>query len=616
MRRATVKKDEALFKNDSKVDQKVIAKVPTFDITKISFELKCKNESQKNLVNLINKNEITICSGPAGTGKAQPLTSPILTPDGWVTMADIEIGDKVISVDGNSTIVTGTYPQGIKDIWELTFSDGTKTECCSEHLWHTQTEKDRNNRKWSKTINGKRSRYKSEEKGSVKSTLEIVDTLYTKRGRINHTIPIAEPINFNEQDVEIDPYVMGALLGDGCFRGYVGFSSADEEILNTISESIDDDMELTYRDEYDYVIVKSIKNKKQNKYVSYLKKLDLFNKKSTEKHIPKCYLFNSIENRIKLLNGLMDTDGTISKDGTFVSFCSTSIELINGVKELVQSLGGIATDHTPKKYTYNGEKKIVKTAYTLTLKMNPNINPFSLKRKFDLVIPKTKYKPTRYIVAAKLIGKKEAKCISVDNPSHLYVTNDYIVTHNTFIACGQALKLLKKDDKFTKIILVKSVTELEGEGIGYLKGSLEEKMYPYTLSFLDNFNKIIGEDNTKRMLDMKMIEVLPLAYIRGRSIDNAIIIVDEAQNISLKNMRSTMTRIGEYSKMIITGDSKQIDMKNRRLSSLDTVVKMFNEKTGVGTMTFQVSDIVRSKVVMMIENEFDAWEESNADKMK
>ena len=616
MRRATVKKDEALFKNDSKVDQKVIAKVPTFDITKISFELKCKNESQKNLVNLINKNEITICSGPAGTGKAQPLTSPILTPDGWVTMADIEIGDKVISVDGNSTIVTGTYPQGIKDIWELTFSDGTKTECCSEHLWHTQTEKDRNNRKWSKTINGKRSRYKSEEKGSVKSTLEIVDTLYTKRGRINHTIPIAEPINFNEQDVEIDPYVMGALLGDGCFRGYVGFSSADEEILNTISESIDDDMELTYRDEYDYVIVKSIKNKKQNKYVSYLKKLDLFNKKSTEKHIPKCYLFNSIENRIKLLNGLMDTDGTISKDGTFVSFCSTSIELINGVKELVQSLGGIATDHTPKKYTYNGEKKIVKTAYTLTLKMNPNINPFSLKRKFDLVIPKTKYKPTRYIVAAKLIGKKEAKCISVDNPSHLYVTNDYIVTHNTFIACGQALKLLKKDDKFTKIILVKSVTVLEGEDIGYLKGDISTKMEPVMISFLDNFHKIIGEDNTKRMLDMKMIEVLPLAYIRGRSIDNAIIIVDEAQNISLKNMRSTMTRIGEYSKMIITGDSKQIDMKNRRLSSLDTVVKMFNEKTGVGTMTFQVSDIVRSKVVMMIENEFDAWEESNADKMK
>jgi phosphate starvation-inducible PhoH-like protein len=136
------------------------------------------------------------------------------------------------------------------------------------------------------------------------------------------------------------------------------------------------------------------------------------------------------------------------------------------------------------------------------------------------------------------------------------------------------------------------------------------------ISFLDNFHKIIGEDNTKRMLDMKMIEVLPLAYIRGRSIDNAIIIVDEAQNISLKNMRSTMTRIGEYSKMIITGDSKQIDMKNRRLSSLDTVVKMFNEKTGVGTMTFQVSDIVRSKVVMMIENEFDAWEEANIDKLK
>ncbi len=618
MRRTTVKKDDALLKSESKVELRNTLKAPTFDISKISFEVKCKNESQKNLVNLINKNDITICSGPAGTGKAQPLDSPILTPNGWTTMGEIEVGDRVISVDGNTTIVTGTYPQGSKDIWELTFSDGTKAECCSEHLWFTQTEKDRNNRKWNKTIDGQRTRYKYEKEGCVKSTLEIVESLYDKRGRVNHSIPIVNPVNFNEQSVEIDPYVMGALLGDGCFRGYVGFSSEDEDILNNISKSIDNDMILNKRySEYDYAIVKSTKSKTKNKYVSYLKELNLFNKLSYEKFIPECYLFNSIENRIKLLNGLMDTDGTVSSDGTFVSFCSTSLELIKGVKELVQSLGGIATDHKPKKntYIYNGEKKIGKKSYTITLKMNPDINPFSLKRKFDLVVPKTKYKPIRYIVAARLIGIKEAKCISVDNPSHLYITNDYLVTHNTFIACGQALKLLKKDDKFTRIILVKSVTVLEGEDIGYLKGDIATKMEPVMISFLDNFHKIIGEDNTKRMLDMGIIEVLPLAYIRGRSIDNAIIIVDEAQNISLKNMRSTMTRIGEYSKMIITGDSKQIDIKNRKLSSLDTVVRMFSNKIGVGTMTFEVSDIVRSKVVMMIENEFDAWEEANSDQI-
>lgn len=184
-------------------------------------------------------------------------------------------------------------------------------------------------------------------------------------------------------------------------------------------------------------------------------------------------------------------------------------------------------------------------------------------------------------------------------------------TGKTYLACAQALKLLKTDSRFKKIILVKSVTVLEGEEVGFLKGDIKEKMFPYTISFLDNFHKLVGEGITQIMLDQGLIQVLPLAFIRGRSIDNSIIIVDEAQNITQKNMRSTMTRIGTDTKMVITGDTKQIDMKNAKLSSLDLVVKLFQDKADIGTMAFDKEDIVRDPIVKLIEETFDEWEEAN-----
>lgn len=211
----------------------------------------------------------------------------------------------------------------------------------------------------------------------------------------------------------------------------------------------------------------------------------------------------------------------------------------------------------------------------------------------------------------KCKNESQKKLVRLITNNDITISSGPAGTGKTFVACAQALKLLKIDGRYNKIILVKSVTVLEGEDLGFLKGDLKEKMFPFTLSFLDNFYKLIGEDNTTAMLNEGLIEVLPLAYIRGRSIDNALIIVDEAQNISLKNMRSTLTRIGENSKMIITGDSKQIDIKNKNLSSLDTVVNMFSGKNNIGTMFFETKDIVRNPIVMMIEEEFDALEEKD-----
>ena len=182
-------------------------------------------------------------------------------------------------------------------------------------------------------------------------------------------------------------------------------------------------------------------------------------------------------------------------------------------------------------------------------------------------------------------------------------------TGKTYVACAEALRLLAKGE-YRKIIVAKSVTVLEGEDVGYLKGTLREKMEPIMVSFMDNFHKIIGKELTQDLERAELLEITPLAYIRGRSIDNSIIIVDEAQNITMKNMRSTMTRLGDHSKMIIMGDTRQIDINKRESSSLSKIVQLFADQQEIGVMEFERSDIVRNPLIIKIEEIFDENDES------
>lgn len=567
------------------------------------------SDKQNELYKGIRNNILTVVHGPAGTSKAQPIDTPVLTPEGWAKMGDLEVGDRVISSDGNPTIITGVFPQGEIDVWEFSFSDGTKTECCSDHLWLTQTENDRNNRKWTKSINGKRKRYKSPKEGTVKSTIEIINTLYTKRNRLNHCIPITEPVNFNDIKVELDPYVMGCLLGDGCLRNNVGFSTSDIEIIESISSLLDDDMNISKRNDYDYAIVKEKKSYK-NKIKQYLIEIGIFGKLSYDKFIPNCYKFNSVENRIKLLRGLMDTDGSVSSDGTHVSFTSTSLRLIKDVVELVQSLGGIATYHKPRnnKYEYNGDIKEGKESYTITIKMNPSINPFSLERKRNLVKPKTKYKPNRYITGVRFVGKKESKCIKVSSESRLYLTNDYIVTHNTFTTCYTALALLA-DKKIEKIIITKPIQE-SGENLGFLPGDKKEKLDPYVQSYYTTFVKIIGKKTTDFLFSTDEITFEPLAYMRGSTYDNCIMLLDESQNASIKQIMLWATRLGKDSKAVMMGDTSQYDVRKRDSGYTD-FIKMVEGMDHLSLFEFGNVDIVRNKFLVELTDRYDKYRSEN-----
>lgn len=183
-------------------------------------------------------------------------------------------------------------------------------------------------------------------------------------------------------------------------------------------------------------------------------------------------------------------------------------------------------------------------------------------------------------------------------------------TGKTYLSCLQALNELKSNDFIKKIVLVKSVTTLKSEEIGFLKGSMEEKMEPFMYSFTGNFEKLIGRELfTKLKLD-GYIEILPIAYLRGVNIDNAVVIIDEVQNISIENIRTILTRLGENSKMIFLGDVKQIDAKNKYDSALSFLLTHFRGVPRIGVVEFSKDDIIRHPLVKVIEDIFDKVEDA------
>jgi SNF2 family DNA or RNA helicase len=369
---------------------------------------------QNEFVNKIVENDGKIlCGDDMGLGKAQSIETPVLTPKGWKLIGELKIGDFVIGSNGLPTKVTGVFPQGKKDIYRCYFTDDSFTECCLEHLWAVNTP----------TRNHRNSPH------IVRSLQEIIDIGFKdKNGNRKHFIPIVKPIEFSTQSHLITPYILGVLIGDGSLTHSLGFTKSlkDSEIINKVKSLLPNYMNInttpnknTYKHS---IIIVDRKDNNTNPFYDELKKIGL-NVKSNMKFIPKKYLFDSIENRLELLRGLMDTDGYVSEDGMHTSFDTSSKKLMKHVRFLIQSLGGVTYLNT----------KIVEGVkyYSLTVCLPEKFIPFSLSRKKDRFKPNLKYRPYRAFDRVKKIGKKEAVCISVEAKDRLYVTNDCILTHNT-----------------------------------------------------------------------------------------------------------------------------------------------------------------------------------------
>lgn len=370
--------------------------------------------------------------GATNSGKATRTTALVYDESGAKPIGSVKIGDKIFSNDGELTSITGVYPQGEVPIFRVTFSDGYFLDCAGDHLWKVTSKRIRSNSgdKWD-LANGRNPDNWKCNKPIVLSTDEIAKTLNEE-----YWIPTTKPLKFRKTEVTIDPYLLGLILGDGGItKGSIIFSTSDDELIEEIQKRLPSGHTInkTKHGKYGYTITGQ---NRKNLLTKALRDYRLMGTSSSSKFIPTDYLFGSIKQRIELLQGLMDTDGSVDTGPRNCFEYSTSSEqLKDGFVHLCQSLGAIVkVSSRYPKYVYKGEKKVGKLSYRLNISLPNDLIPFKLKRK-AVKVRKRRSEPHRKIVSVEPVGSAECVCIAVENPSHTYVTDHFIVTHNTYISC-------------------------------------------------------------------------------------------------------------------------------------------------------------------------------------
>jgi phosphate starvation-inducible protein PhoH and related proteins len=183
-------------------------------------------------------------------------------------------------------------------------------------------------------------------------------------------------------------------------------------------------------------------------------------------------------------------------------------------------------------------------------------------------------------------------------------------TGKSFLAVAFALAELQSG-RFAKIVLTRPVVEA-GEKLGFLPGDFYEKVHPYLRPLYDAFMTIVGPDRFRLMREDEIVEIVPLAYMRGRTLDNAVIILDEAQNTTPEQMKMFLTRMGQNSKVVINGDMTQIDLENKKRSGLQRVESILKGIDGIAFIRFTGEDIVRHTLVQKILEAYDKHERSES----
>ncbi|MBC7798646.1 MAG: PhoH family protein [Pyrinomonadaceae bacterium] len=367
-------------------------------------------------------------------GRAQTLDSKILTPDGWRKMGDLQNGDFVVGSDGKPTEVIGVFPQGKKEVFRVTMTDGASAVVCGEHLWQVKTMEDKRRNKPARVL----------------ETQEMIGN-FRRNNQYCYELPLlSAPVEWEPRQILLDAYSLGLLLGDGCITDKTspGFATKDYELISSLETGFSKmDLKIRRKSKIDFVITNPFAGKGghfsqvvRNPLTQILRELNLSRTRSNTKFVPEIYLYNDANVRLAVLQGLLDTDGGVVTQANRtcrIQYATTSERLRDDVIFLVRSLGGVATSRTRKAsgrkpgFARGREVEHRNDAFILEIRLPENIEPFRLRRKADVYQQLGAGRPMRFIKNIEKVGEAETQCISVAALDSLYVTDDFILTHNT-----------------------------------------------------------------------------------------------------------------------------------------------------------------------------------------
>lgn len=452
-------------------------------------------------------------------GRAQPLSTKVLTPEGFRPIGDLEVGDFVIGSDGHPTKVLGVYPQGFKEIYRVSTQDGSSTLASGDHLWSVYTRSDRRR--------GKPAR--------VLQTKEMIGNLRAAHYHRYELPLLSAPVSFAPRPVPLDPYALGLLLGDGCITCATTptFSTADPELAAALARLIPG-IEMRQTSELEYVLNRAgrPRGSMPNPVTVALRQLNLAGTTSDTKFIPKDYLLNSPDVRLAVLQGLLDSDGgLVSQQGRRcrIQMTTVSDRLRDDVTFLVQSLGGVVYQRTGpaagRKPGLAGGRAVYyrSDANILNIRLPAGLVPFRSTRKAVEYEADSGGHPMRFVDSIEPAGTEEAVCIQVAAADSLYVTQDFLLTHNT--------------------------------------------------------------------------------------LNDAFIVLDEAQNTTAEQMKMFLTRLGFGSKVVVTGDVTQVDLPGGARSGLRAAVDILDDIDDIHIAELTSQDVVRHRLVGEIVDAYARYEE-------